>query len=105
MQIAFLQLEIIVGIDNALTFLETDCIWKKLPGALLTQLVQQTTHARDSGTLPVRGKDDDIISQINHAVDKFFRTRSDAGTAGANAPRRLLSRELKKYSRIEYNKE
>src|SRR4051812_29017414 len=39
-QIAFLQLEVVVRIDNALTFLETDCIWEKLTGAFLAQLPQ-----------------------------------------------------------------
>src|SRR5262249_51786527 len=62
-QIAFLQLEIIVRIDNALTFLETDRIWEKFTGAFFTQLLQQTAHAKDSGTLHIRGEDDDIISQ------------------------------------------
>jgi hypothetical protein len=50
MQIAFMQLEIVIRVDNVLTFLETDCIWEKLPSAFLMQLVQQTTHAKDSST-------------------------------------------------------
>jgi len=42
--------------------LETDRLWEKLTGTFRTQLLPQTTHAKDSGTLHVRGEDDDIIS-------------------------------------------
>ena len=61
-QIAFLQLEIVVRIDNAFPFLGTDRLWEKLTGAFRAQLLQQTTHAKDSGTLHIRGENDDIIS-------------------------------------------
>src|SRR6266568_4529703 len=72
-QIAFLQLEVVIRIDNAFTFLETDRLWEKLTGAFRAQLLQQTTHAKDSGTLHIRGEDDDSISQTLEFVCRHIR--------------------------------
>src|SRR5262245_26692647 len=71
--IAFLQLEVGIRVDNALTFLKTDCIWEKLTGAFLAQFPQQTTHAKDSGTLHIRGENDDIISHTLEFACRHIR--------------------------------
>src|SRR5215475_11121008 len=71
-QIAFLQLEIVIRIDNALTFLKTDCLWEKLTSAFLAQFLQQTTHTKDSGTLHIRGENNDIISHMLEFICRYI---------------------------------
>src|SRR5207249_8328095 len=57
-QIAFLKLEIVARIDNTFAFLEAHSLCEKFTSACLTQLLQQTTHAKNGCTLHIRGKDE-----------------------------------------------